>query len=223
MSMSDPIADMLTRIRNAQGVDKVSVEMPSSKVKVAIAQVLKDEGYITDYALREDGVDVRVVAPADGGRGQRRGTDVLARALSDRAGSGRGEQRLFRLRGRGRLSSLCQFLYPLRKIKVEHVDGYLSLARIIGLSAQTLYQRLCERSVSPCPVFERVLIACRCGKDYRSVFSARKLIHNAGNVCCASSRAHNIAGIACVDKKNGLARERGHCVFNIREREARPL
>ena len=38
MSMSDPIADMLTRIRNAQGVDKVSVEMPSSKVKVAIAQ-----------------------------------------------------------------------------------------------------------------------------------------------------------------------------------------
>ncbi len=45
MSMSDPIADMLTRIRNAQGVDKVSVEMPSSKVKVAIAQVLKDEGY----------------------------------------------------------------------------------------------------------------------------------------------------------------------------------
>ena len=44
MSMSDPIADMLTRIRNAQGVDKVSVEMPSSKVKVAIAQVLKGRG-----------------------------------------------------------------------------------------------------------------------------------------------------------------------------------
>ena len=52
MSMSDPIADMLTRIRNAQAVEKVSVKMPSSKVKVAIAQVLKDEGYIEDFAVR---------------------------------------------------------------------------------------------------------------------------------------------------------------------------
>lgn len=51
MSMSDPIADMLTRIRNAQRVDKVSVDMPSSKLKVAIAQVLKDEGYIEDFAI----------------------------------------------------------------------------------------------------------------------------------------------------------------------------
>ncbi len=52
MSMSDPIADMLTRIRNAQMVEKVSVSMPSSKVKVAIAKVLKDEGYIDDFAVR---------------------------------------------------------------------------------------------------------------------------------------------------------------------------
>ena len=52
MSMSDPIADMLTRIRNAQSVAKVSVTMPSSKVKVAIAQVLKDEGYIDNFAVR---------------------------------------------------------------------------------------------------------------------------------------------------------------------------
>ncbi|KMY86312.1 SSU ribosomal protein S8p (S15Ae) [Candidatus Paraburkholderia calva] len=51
MSMSDPIADMLTRIRNAQMVEKVSVTMPSSKVKVAIAQVLKEEGYIDDFAV----------------------------------------------------------------------------------------------------------------------------------------------------------------------------
>jgi small subunit ribosomal protein S8 len=50
--MSDPIADMLTRIRNAQSVEKASVTMPSSKVKVAIAQVLKDEGYIDDFAVR---------------------------------------------------------------------------------------------------------------------------------------------------------------------------
>jgi small subunit ribosomal protein S8 len=52
MSMNDPIADMLTRIRNAQAVEKVAVTMPSSKVKVAIAQVLKDEGYIDDFAVR---------------------------------------------------------------------------------------------------------------------------------------------------------------------------
>jgi small subunit ribosomal protein S8 len=52
MSMSDPIADMLTRIRNAQSVDKTAVTMPSSKLKVAIAQVLKDEGYIDDYAVK---------------------------------------------------------------------------------------------------------------------------------------------------------------------------
>ena len=56
MSMSDPIADMLTRIRNAQSVDKAVVSMPSSKIKVAIAQVLKDEGYIDGFAVRtEDG------------------------------------------------------------------------------------------------------------------------------------------------------------------------
>ena len=55
MSMSDPIADMLTRIRNAQAADKVTVSVPSSKLKVAIAKVLKDEGYIEDFAVRENG------------------------------------------------------------------------------------------------------------------------------------------------------------------------
>ena len=49
MSMSDPIADMLTRIRNAQRVEKNEVVMPSSKLKVAIAGVLKDEGYIDGF------------------------------------------------------------------------------------------------------------------------------------------------------------------------------
>ncbi len=51
MSMSDPIADMLTRIRNGQLVDKTEVAMPSSKLKVAIAKVLKDEGYIDGYSI----------------------------------------------------------------------------------------------------------------------------------------------------------------------------
>ncbi|CAH0443431.1 30S ribosomal protein S8 [Ralstonia syzygii subsp. syzygii] len=55
MSMSDPIADMLTRIRNAQAVEKASVVMPSSKLKVAIAKVLKDEGYIDEFAVTEQG------------------------------------------------------------------------------------------------------------------------------------------------------------------------
>lgn len=56
MSMSDPIADMLTRIRNAQMVDKPSVEVPSSKLKIAIARVLKDEGYIENFkVLDRDG------------------------------------------------------------------------------------------------------------------------------------------------------------------------
>jgi small subunit ribosomal protein S8 len=54
MSMSDPIADMLTRIRNAQIVEKTAVTMPTSKLKVAIAQVLKDEGYIEDFAVKGD-------------------------------------------------------------------------------------------------------------------------------------------------------------------------
>ena len=56
MSMSDPVADMFTRIRNGQRVEKESVSMPSSKLKVAIAQVLKDEGYIEGYAVSADGV-----------------------------------------------------------------------------------------------------------------------------------------------------------------------
>ncbi len=54
MSMSDPIADMLTRIRNAQQVKKSAVSMPSSKVKVAIATVLKDEGYIDSFDVKEE-------------------------------------------------------------------------------------------------------------------------------------------------------------------------
>ena len=54
MSMSYPIADMLTRIRNAQMVEKTSVQVPSSKVKVAIAQVLKDEGYIDGFQVKND-------------------------------------------------------------------------------------------------------------------------------------------------------------------------
>jgi len=53
MSMSDPIADMLTRIRNAQLSDKNIATMPSSKLKRAIAKVLKDEGYIENFAVRE--------------------------------------------------------------------------------------------------------------------------------------------------------------------------
>ncbi len=54
MSMSDPIADLLTRIRNAQMVAKSTVSVPASKVKQAIAQVLKDEGYIDGFKVVQD-------------------------------------------------------------------------------------------------------------------------------------------------------------------------
>ena len=54
MSMQDPLADMLTRIRNAQMAEKSVVSMPSSTLKVAVAKVLKDEGYIDDFAVKSD-------------------------------------------------------------------------------------------------------------------------------------------------------------------------
>ncbi len=54
MSMQDPLSDMLTRIRNAQMAGKTSVDMPGSKLKAAVARVLKEEGYITDFAASAD-------------------------------------------------------------------------------------------------------------------------------------------------------------------------
>lgn len=54
MSMTDPVADMLTRIRNGQMAEKLGVTMPSSKLKEAIAKVLKDEGYIENFAVRNN-------------------------------------------------------------------------------------------------------------------------------------------------------------------------
>lgn len=53
MSMTDPIADMLTRIRNGLSANKVEVSLPSSKVKKSVAQVLKDEGYISDFSVQD--------------------------------------------------------------------------------------------------------------------------------------------------------------------------
>ena len=57
MSMTDPISDMLTRIRNGQKARKVSVSMPASNVKIAVAGVLKDEGYITDFESSGEGAE----------------------------------------------------------------------------------------------------------------------------------------------------------------------
>ena len=54
MSMQDPLSDMLTRIRNAQMAGKTEVEMPGSKLKAAVAKVLKDEGYIKSFRIYED-------------------------------------------------------------------------------------------------------------------------------------------------------------------------
>jgi small subunit ribosomal protein S8 len=55
MSMSDPVADMLTRIRNGQSAGKKFIKQPSSKLKLSIAKVLKDEGYITDFSTETSG------------------------------------------------------------------------------------------------------------------------------------------------------------------------
>ncbi len=54
MSMTDPVADMLTRVRNAQAANKVSVKMPASKTKKAIASVLLEEGYISSFAVSDN-------------------------------------------------------------------------------------------------------------------------------------------------------------------------
>ena len=59
--MSDPISDMLTRIRNGQGANKVTVDVPSSNVKHAIAKVLKDEGFIEDFSVSKEGVKSTIV------------------------------------------------------------------------------------------------------------------------------------------------------------------
>ncbi len=56
MSLQDPISDMLTRVRNAQKANKVNVVMPSSTQKVNIAQVLKDEGYVSDFSVSGDAI-----------------------------------------------------------------------------------------------------------------------------------------------------------------------
>lgn len=60
MSMQDPLADMLTRIRNAQMAGKVSIDMPGSKLKAAVAKVLEEEGYIAGFEAHADGVKPRL-------------------------------------------------------------------------------------------------------------------------------------------------------------------
>jgi small subunit ribosomal protein S8 len=59
--MSDPISDMLTRIRNGQSANKVTVDIPSNNVKQSIAKVLKDEGFIEDYTVTKEGVKSTIV------------------------------------------------------------------------------------------------------------------------------------------------------------------
>ncbi len=61
MSLQDPIADMLTRVRNAQKANKVSVEMPASKQKARIAAVLKDQGYIADFKMADGKLNTLVI------------------------------------------------------------------------------------------------------------------------------------------------------------------
>ncbi len=73
MNITDPIADMLTRIRNASAARHLEVTMPGSKLKVAVAQILKDEGFIMDFSTEQDGpmrllkVQLKYIGSASGG------------------------------------------------------------------------------------------------------------------------------------------------------------
>jgi small subunit ribosomal protein S8 len=70
--LTDPVADMLTRIRNANKALHDSAEMPSSKLKVQIARILKEEGYIRDYHVSEEGTHPTLVVELKYGRGRER-------------------------------------------------------------------------------------------------------------------------------------------------------
>ena len=72
MTMTDPIADMLTRIRNANSVGHETVEFPASKMKKAIVEILKDEGYITDYEVKDDSVQGSIKVTLKYGAGKER-------------------------------------------------------------------------------------------------------------------------------------------------------
>lgn len=77
MSMSDPLADMITRIRNGQAAGKPEVRMPSSKLKIAVCKVLKSEGYIEDYRSTSDPVKAELVVVLK----YRRGVPVIKELL----------------------------------------------------------------------------------------------------------------------------------------------
>jgi small subunit ribosomal protein S8 len=77
--LTDPVADMLTRIRNANKALHDSAEMPSSKLKVEIARILKEEGYIRDYHVEENGSHARLVIELKYGRGRERVLSGLRR------------------------------------------------------------------------------------------------------------------------------------------------
>jgi hypothetical protein len=103
--MSDPVADMLTRIRNAQQSEKQSVAVPTSKLKAAIAKVLKDEGYIEDFAVRnQDGQPSRIAhlqaeqGNTGGDERPRRGDRIDIQGRDDRPQGAR--------HGRGRRSAV---------------------------------------------------------------------------------------------------------------------
>lgn len=72
MQITDPIADLLTRVRNANSAKHETVEVPASKMKMAIAQILLDEGYVKDVKLVEDGVQGKIVITLKYGAGKTR-------------------------------------------------------------------------------------------------------------------------------------------------------
>ena len=110
MTMTDPISDMLTRIRNGQKANKLSVSMPASKAKEAVARVLKDEGYITDFAVEGDGAEKAMTVELK----YFEGVPVIERIqrASDLSGFLKAVDRLFRHHASYDVSQFCRDLPP---------------------------------------------------------------------------------------------------------------
>ena len=134
MSMTDPIADMLTRIRNAQMVEQTVVVMPSSKVKLAIAKVLKDEGYIEGFKVSDAG---REAAARDR-------APLLRRAPGDREDRAGVEAGAAHLQGQGRHSARDERSRHRDRLDVARRDDRPQGARYRRRRRSSLHRRLTE-------------------------------------------------------------------------------
>ena len=125
--LTDPIADMLTRIRNANKALHDSTEMPSSKLKVEIARILKEEGYIRDFRVSEAGTHPTLVVEMKYGRGRERVLSGLKRISKPGRRIYAGKDRLPRVLGGMGISILStpQGIVSGREAKKQNIGGEL--------------------------------------------------------------------------------------------------